>query len=84
MKIITYEPKNVCSKLFRIYYENDIIKKVEVTGGCNGNLKAISSLLSGMKIKDAIEKIDGIKCGFKNTSCPDQIAKALKKIEIYE
>lgn len=82
MKTIIYKPENVCSKLFKIFYEDDIIKKIEVTGGCNGNLKAISSLLSGMKIREAIKKIDGIKCGIKNTSCPDQIAQALKKIII--
>lgn len=79
---ITYKPKNVCSVLFEIYYQNDIITNLKVTGGCNGNLKAISVLLSGMRIQDAINKLEGIKCGYKNTSCPDQIAQALKTIKI--
>ncbi len=55
----------------------DVIESVSFTGGCNGNLKGISSLVKGMKVDDAIEKLQGIKCGFKNTSCPDQLAHAL-------
>ena len=58
--------------------ENDIIKDLKVIGGCNGNLKGISSLIKGMNRKEVIEKLSGIKCNYRNTSCPDQIAKALK------
>lgn len=61
--------------------DGDIIKSVAFTGGCNGNLKGICSLVRGMKVDDAIEKLQGIKCGFKNTSCPDQLAKALIQIK---
>ncbi|MDY2909250.1 MAG: TIGR03905 family TSCPD domain-containing protein [Oscillospiraceae bacterium] len=75
---ITYRPKGVCSQLMEIDVEDGIIKKVVVKGGCNGNLQGISSLLVGMKAEDAIARMEGIRCGFKDTSCPDQLAKALK------
>lgn len=74
-----YRPSGVCSTkmIFEIDEKENIIKNLEVINGCNGNLKGISSLIKGLKIDDVIEKLSGIKCGFKNTSCPDQIAKAL-------
>lgn len=75
---ITYRPKGVCSQLMEIDVEDGIIEKVVVKGGCSGNLQGISSLLVGMKAEDAIAKMEGIRCGFKDTSCPDQLAKALK------
>lgn len=75
-----YKPQGVCSNAIDIEVEDGIIKSVGFTGGCNGNLQGISSLVSGMKIEDAISKLKGIKCGFKNTSCPDQLACALEKI----
>ena len=75
---ITYRPKGVCSQLMEIDVEDGIIEKVVVKGGCSGNLQGISSLLVGMKAEDAIARMEGIRCGFKNTSCPDQLAKALK------
>lgn len=58
--------------------EDGIIEKVEVVGGCSGNLQGISRLLVGMRVSDAVEKLEGIRCGYKPTSCPDQLAKALK------
>ena len=61
--------------------ENDEIKSVEFFGGCNGNLKGISALVTGMKVDDAISKLKGIRCGFKPTSCPDQLAQALEGIK---
>lgn len=75
---ITYRPKGVCSQLMEIDVEDGIIEKVVVKGGCSGNLQGISSLLVGMKVEDAIARMEGIRCGFKDTSCPDQLAKALK------
>ena len=75
---ITYRPKGVCSQLMDIDVEDGIIEKVVVKGGCSGNLQGISSLLVGMKAEDAIARMEGISCGFKDTSCPDQLAKALK------
>lgn len=76
---IVYKPKGVCSQLMTIDVENDIIKKVEIKGGCSGNLQGISKLLVGMPVKEAIEKMEGIRCGNKSTSCPDQLAQALRK-----
>lgn len=76
---IVYKPKGVCSQLMTIDVENGIIKKVEVKGGCSGNLQGISKLLVGMPAKEAIEKMEGIRCGNKSTSCPDQLAQALRK-----
>ena len=59
--------------------DGDEIKEVSFEGGCNGNLKGIGALVRGMKIDDAIERLEGIRCGFKPTSCPDQLAQALKE-----
>ena len=75
----TYRPRGVCSQLMEIEVEGDKIKHVKVTGGCSGNLQGISSLVEGMDIKEAISRMEGIRCGFKPTSCPDQLAKALKQ-----
>ncbi len=77
----TYKTKGVCSSTINFEVENDVITSLQFVGGCNGNLKGISSLCIGMKVQDVIERLDGIKCGFKSTSCPDQLAKALKEIE---
>ncbi len=76
---IAYIPKGVCSKQINIEVEDGIVKNVEYIGGCNGNLKGIGSLVKGMKVEDVIERLDNIKCGMKNTSCPDQLAQALKE-----
>lgn len=75
-----YNPQGVCSKAIDIEVENGIIKSVEFTGGCNGNTQGISKLVAGMEIEDAVRRLKGIKCGFKSTSCPDQLACALEKI----
>ena len=75
-----YRTKGVCSKEMHIELNDDhTIKSVEVIGGCNGNLKGISRLLKGMKAEDAIARMEGTTCGPRPTSCPDQIAKNLKK-----
>ncbi len=76
---ITYKPKGVCSQLMDIEVEDGKIESVKVTGGCSGNLQGISSLLKGMDVDEAISRMEGIRCGFKSTSCPDQIAQALKQ-----
>lgn len=75
-----YQPKGVCSSSIDIEVEDDTIKFVQFFGGCNGNLQGIASLVTGMKVDDAISKLKGIRCGFKNTSCPDQLALALESI----
>ena len=79
MEKYSYTPKGVCSRQFNFEIEDGIIKGFEAIGGCNGNLKGIASLLKGMNINDVIAKLKGIKCGYKDTSCPDQIAKALEE-----
>lgn len=76
---ITYRPKGVCSQLMDIEVEDGKIESVKVTGGCSGNLQGISSLLKGMDVDEAISRMEGIRCGIKSTSCPDQIAQALKQ-----
>lgn len=73
-----YKTTGTCSSAIDLEVEDGIIKSVEFTGGCNGNLKGICSLVEGMKAEDAIAKLKGIRCGFKNTSCPDQLAHALE------
>jgi uncharacterized protein (TIGR03905 family) len=78
MTTIQYRPKGVCSSYMEIDVEDGAILDCRVTGGCNGNLQGISHLLRGMKVEDAIERMEGIRCGFKATSCPDQLAQALK------
>lgn len=75
-----YQPKGVCSKAIDVEVEDGIIKSVEFTGGCNGNTQGISRLVVGMKAEDAISRLRGIKCGFKSTSCPDQLACALQEM----
>ncbi len=75
---MVYQPKGVCSNAIDVEVENGIIKSVEFTGGCNGNTQGISRLVAGMKVEDAISRLKGIKCGFKSTSCPDQLACALE------
>lgn len=75
----TYITKGVCSRSIDIEVEDDIVKSVSYYGGCNGNLKGIGLLVAGMKVDDVIEKLESVKCGFKNTSCPAQLAEALKE-----
>ena len=72
-----YTPKGVCSRKMIFEIENGIVKELEVIGGCSGNLQGISSLVKGMKLEDVIERLSGIRCGSKPTSCPAQIAQAL-------
>jgi uncharacterized protein (TIGR03905 family) len=77
--IMKYKTSGTCSQRIDFEVEGDTIKSVAFTGGCNGNLKGISALVCGMKIDDAISRLKGIKCGLKNTSCPDQLAAALEQ-----
>ena len=69
----TYVPQGVCSREMRVEVKDQIV------GGCSGNIQALCRLVEGLDAKTAIEKISGIRCGFKNTSCPDQLAKAIQK-----
>ena len=76
---MTYKTKGTCSTAIDIEVNDGIIESVQFTGGCNGNLKGICALVKGMRVEDAIEKLEGIRCGIRETSCPDQLAKALKQ-----
>lgn len=80
MANLTYYTQGTCSTQIDIVTNGDTIENVAFYGGCNGNLQGISILVKGMKIDDAIKKLEGITCGFKSTSCPDQLAKALKQL----
>lgn len=81
MNQFTFRPQGVCSQLIEIETEENIIRDVRFTGGCNGNLQGISALLKGMTVEDAIDRLSGIRCGFKDTSCPDQLSRALKAMQ---
>ncbi len=79
--IMKYQTKGTCSTSIDVEVEDGKIKFVQFFGGCNGNLKGIASLVTGMEIEDAISRLKGIRCGFKSTSCPDQLAHALEQIK---
>ena len=74
----TYKTKGTCSREINFEVENGKVKNVSFIGGCNGNLKGIAALVDGMDVDEAISRIEGITCGMKKTSCPDQLAQALK------
>ncbi|MBQ6717583.1 MAG: TIGR03905 family TSCPD domain-containing protein [Clostridia bacterium] len=74
----TYKTNGVCSRSIDIEIEDNKVVDISFIGGCNGNLKGIAALTKGMSIDDVIERLENIKCGFKNTSCPAQLAEALK------
>ena len=74
-----YKPTGVCSKEINIELDGDVIKSVKFTGGCSGNTQGVAALVAGMKVSDAISRLEGIRCGIRETSCPDQLVKALKQ-----
>lgn len=78
VKHVVYSPKGVCSKKMEFDIEDGVIKNLTVLGGCNGNLQGISRLVEGRNVEEVIACLEGLKCGFKNTSCPSQLAEALK------
>ncbi|MBR4342671.1 MAG: TIGR03905 family TSCPD domain-containing protein [Lachnospiraceae bacterium] len=73
-----YKTSGTCSQLISFDLDGNIVKNVSFVGGCNGNLQGVSRLVEGSSVEDIVTKLSGIKCGFKNTSCPDQLAKAVK------
>ena len=77
--ILQYETRGTCCRFMQIAITDDVILDIEFIGGCNGNLQGIKSLVKGMKVDDVIEKLSGIQCGDKPTSCPDQLARCLAK-----
>ena len=74
-----YKTKGTCSQMIYFDLEDGKVKNVQFLGGCNGNLKGIGQLVEGMNVDDVIARLEGTTCGMKNTSCPDQLAKALKE-----
>lgn len=72
-----YRTSGTCSNIIWFEIEDNKVKNVKYNGGCNGNLKGIGSLVEGMEVEEVIKRLSGIKCGFKGTSCPDQLARAL-------
>ncbi|MBR0161091.1 MAG: TIGR03905 family TSCPD domain-containing protein [Oscillospiraceae bacterium] len=81
METYTYRPKGVCSQQMEISIEDDRIVNLNVIGGCSGNLQGISKLVVGMPVDEVIARLEGIRCGWKDTSCPDQLSKALKAMK---
>ena len=81
IRTVIAKPEGVCSQAIELKIFGDEILDVAFYGGCNGNLKGIGALIEGMDVQEAIARLEGITCGPKNTSCPDQLAKALKKAQ---
>ena len=79
MNHITYTTKGVCARQIEIDVENNMITNVKFLGGCAGNTQGVAALIVGMEVNEAIRRLSGIRCGFKPTSCPDQLARALKE-----
>lgn len=77
----TFRPRGVCSQQMQVEVdEQGVIRELQVLGGCSGNLQGIAALVKGMTAAEAVERLKGIRCGFKDTSCPDQLARNLEKI----
>lgn len=81
MAVYSYNTQGVCSRKIDFEVDDGILKNVKFLGGCNGNLQGIGKLVEGMKIEEVIERLQGVNCNGRGTSCPDQLAKALKEIE---
>lgn len=77
--VIDYYPQGVCSRRMLIQVEDGIVTDLQIEGGCNGNLKGIVQLVKGLPAQEVINKLEGIHCGLKPTSCPDQLATALRQ-----
>jgi len=76
-----YRPQGVCAREITFEVENDVVKNVRFDGGCHGNAQGLAALLEGMSVDEAIRRLSGIRCGWKTTSCPDQLAQALRKTQ---
>lgn len=78
---VCYKTQGTCSSLIEVEVENGIVTDIHFTGGCNGNLQGISSLVKGMAVDEVIARLEGIRCGSRPTSCPDQLCKALRSLQ---
>ncbi|MBO5879987.1 MAG: TIGR03905 family TSCPD domain-containing protein [Clostridia bacterium] len=83
-KYLEYKTSGTCSRMVKIAVEDGVVTDCEFVGGCAGNTAGVASLVKGMSIEEAISRLKGIRCGFKPTSCPDQLARALEKINSQE
>lgn len=81
---LNYTPRGICARQITVSAENGLITDAQIVGGCDGNHKGIISLIKGMPVQDAIDRMEGIDCNGRGTSCPDQLAKALKKLQEQE
>ena len=82
MEHISYNTSGTCARKIEIDLENGIVADVKFIGGCSGNTQGVAALVKGMSVDEAIKRLEGIRCGFKSTSCPDQLAQALKKTAV--
>lgn len=82
MEHISYNTSGTCARKIEIDVENGVVVDVKFIGGCSGNTQGVAALVKGMSVEEAIKRLEGIRCGFKSTSCPDQLAQALKKVAI--
>lgn len=78
---LTFKTEGTCSTHIEVTVNDNIVEEVAFWGGCNGNLQGISRLVKGMKVDEVIEKLEGVRCGRRSTSCPDQLCKALRQIK---
>ncbi|MBQ9132035.1 MAG: TIGR03905 family TSCPD domain-containing protein [Clostridia bacterium] len=81
MESFVYQTKGVCSRAIEITIDGDVIQSVKYNGGCSGNTQGVAALVCGMTVEEAIRRLSGIRCGFKSTSCPDQLATALREYQ---
>lgn len=81
VKTLVFTPRGVCSRQMKVTVDGDVVVGLEVLGGCSGNLQGIAKLVRGMKISEVVERLSGIDCGGKGTSCPDQLARHLAEIK---
>lgn len=79
--VFDFTPRGVCAQKMRISVENGVIEQVQIMGGCHGNSQGICALVKGMAVEEVIARLEGIRCGFKATSCPAQLAEALRKYQ---
>ena len=79
MAQFSYQTKGVCSRQIELVIEDNIVVEAKFVGGCSGNTQGVSALVKGMSVDEAISRLEGIRCGMKQTSCPDQLAQALKQ-----
>ena len=79
MEYYNYKTRGVCARAIDVEIDGDTVTRVQFHGGCSGNTQGVAALVAGMTVEEAIRRLSGIRCGFKSTSCPDQLSQALKE-----